>query len=122
LLRATLGAALLFQGGLCLGNAELFTAAWFSCVTSVLAGALLLAGFCTPIAAVIGTVYIAATGFSLLPTSAANLFGWFADILSVSNLIAVLLLGPGAFSVDGHKYGRREVIIPIRTSPPGDGE
>jgi uncharacterized membrane protein YphA (DoxX/SURF4 family) len=118
LLRATLGAALLFQGGLCLSNAESFSLPWFSCVTSVLAGALLLAGFCTPVGALIAAGYVAALGFSIVPAAAPNLFeGRFTDILSLSVLIAVLLLGPGAFSWDGRRYGRREIIIPRSESP-----
>jgi hypothetical protein len=37
-------------------------------------------------------------------------------ILAASMLVAIMLLGPGAFSIDARMYGRREIIIPL--SPP----
>jgi hypothetical protein len=32
--------------------------------------------------------------------------------------IAITLLGPGAFSLDAHLFGRREIIIPGASRPP----
>jgi len=33
--------------------------------------------------------------------------------------VALALLGPGAFSLDGRLFGRREIVIPPATRPPG---
>jgi len=35
---------------------------------------------------------------------------------AVTILLAIIILGPGAFSVDALLFGRREIIIPVRTS------
>jgi len=35
--------------------------------------------------------------------------------------IALLCLGPGAYSLDARRHGRREIIIPARSHSPDDG-
>lgn len=72
----------------------------------VLAGAtLLLLGFLTPVVAVL-------TGLVSLAVVFSNL-----DHLELVVLTGVIaLLGPGAFSIDARLFGRREVLIPRRTS------
>jgi uncharacterized membrane protein YphA (DoxX/SURF4 family) len=79
------------------------------------AAALLLAGFVTPFAGL--ALAIGELGFALLsitPSSAgASLSGqWLAPISVATIASALVLLGPGAFSVDARLFGRREVIIP----------
>jgi uncharacterized membrane protein YphA (DoxX/SURF4 family) len=72
----------------------------------VLAGAtLLLLGFMTPIVAVV-------TGLISLAVAFSNFEH--LELVVLSGVIA--LLGPGAFSIDARLFGRREVLIPRRTS------
>ena len=78
-------------------------------------GVMLSAGFLTPIVG--GLVGLGALGvrFSLLPACAPSLFdGTLPAIEAATMLIAVVLLGPGAFSIDSRIFGRREIIIPPR--------
>ena len=37
------------------------------------------------------------------------------SLIAVLQTVALLLLGPGAYSFDGKRYGRRVVILPGRT-------
>lgn len=69
---------------------------------AVVGGALLLLGFFTPIAGV-------ASGLAVLLLGGA-LPRVFVGIVA----LAVVLLGPGAFSVDSRLFGRREIVIPLR--------
>jgi len=113
LLRWVLCAALLFQGGVYLDKSEPLAPAWANGVVALVTGSMLLVGFFTPIAAVLAALYIAYVGAFPLPASAPNLFAErFPVILSVAVSIALTLLGPGAFSVDARRFGRRKIIIP----------
>lgn len=94
-------------------RADSALAAWFSGCLALAAGALLLAGFLTPIAAAVLAAGTAAVGFSLLPACSPNFFDSRTSLVfAVTMLIAIAGLGPGAFSVDARVFGRREIIIP----------
>ena len=72
----------------------------------IAAGAtLVLLGFMTPIVAVV-------TGLISLAVAFSNFEH--LELVVLSGVIA--LLGPGAFSIDARLFGRREVLIPRRTS------
>ena len=78
-----------------------------------MAGAALLIGILTPVAGVLFGLEALGVGFSILPAPSPNLFDAklslvFAAIMTV----AIVLLGPGAFSLDARLFGRREIIIP----------
>jgi hypothetical protein len=45
----------------------------------------------------------------------ANAYAGF-DLAAIS--VALVLLGPGSFSLDACLFGRREIIIPERRRPP----
>jgi len=76
-------------------------------------GASVLAGFLTPVAAVLLGLTAIGWGTSLIPAPHPNLFpskllaGLLATMAS-----AIALLGPGAFSIDARLFGLREIIIP----------
>jgi len=66
----------------------------------------LIAGYLTPIAAAIGLLIHGLIWLTLGGGSAASVI-----IISL-DLIALALLGPGAYSVDASLFGRRLVILP----------
>jgi len=87
--------------------------------TSLASSFALLFGYLTPAAAALGVI-----------TNLWEVFGWslpFRPVLWEDKLnyafaviiaIALLCLGPGAFSLDALRYGRREIVIPkIPRSP-----
>ena len=67
-------------------------------------GALLLAGLWTPIAGVIASIVEIGMAFSL-PADFQALS------LAAAIALALALLGPGAWSVDAHNYGRKRISI-----------
>lgn len=76
-------------------------------------GAALIVGFLTPLASMLTGVCVLCISLSWLPGPS---FGSLGATLVVSVLvvtaIGLALLGPGAFSLDGHLFGRREIVIP----------
>jgi uncharacterized membrane protein YphA (DoxX/SURF4 family) len=116
LLRTALGLAVLVQGGFYFRTTDTTPAQWtagLAGLTLILGGVLLLIGFLTPVAG--GIVGLGAVGIwlSLLPLSATTLFdSSVAVVFGATILLAVVILGPGAFSVDARVFGRREIIIP----------
>ncbi|HSS76820.1 MAG TPA: DoxX family protein [Thermoanaerobaculia bacterium] len=118
LLRATVGLALMVQGGACLTGGN--PGSWESVlgVVSVLIGVSLLSGSLTPFAALLAEIVSLGIAFSWLPPSIPDVLGGPpATIFLVVMAAAVLLLGPGGFSLDARWFGRREVVIPPPTHP-----
>ena len=87
-------------------------------LAALAAGGLLFVGFATPIVAAIVAAGAAGIELSLLPASTPNLLdSGMSLIFGLTMLVAIVGLGPGAFSVDARVFGRREIIIPPRRSP-----
>jgi uncharacterized membrane protein YphA (DoxX/SURF4 family) len=92
---------------------------WTIGVVAILVGAALLIGFLTPIAGASAAIGNSVMGLSLLGGSGASAYDKaFIAIDLVVLSIALVLLGPGAFSVDARLFGRREIIIPKGRRPP----
>ncbi len=67
-------------------------------------------------AVVVGLISVA-TWMPWFPSPAPSLFVTRpAAILAAAIAIAIVCLGPGAFSLDARLFGRREIIIPKRSS------
>jgi uncharacterized membrane protein YphA (DoxX/SURF4 family) len=113
----TVGLVTLIQGVYYLGaKAESIPGAWIGAIIGLAAGAALLIGILTPIAALLTGLGAIGTGFSVLPAPVPNLFDSTLSVVLIGIVtMAIIFLGPGAFSLDGRLFGRREIIIPRRT-------
>jgi uncharacterized membrane protein YphA (DoxX/SURF4 family) len=114
LLRAALGATLIVLGSVYLSeHKDLSLGLWAMCIVALSSGALLLVGLVTPIAGVSALVAAASFTLSSLPAPGWNPFsGRLLGFDAISMALATVLLGPGAFSIDAHLFGRRKIIIP----------
>ena len=87
-------------------------------LTSIAAGITLLVGYSVGLGAIAGGVVVMATHFSSLHGERLNLFSSrIACFLAMSIATALVFLGPGAFSIDARRFGRREIVIPPRSTP-----
>jgi uncharacterized membrane protein YphA (DoxX/SURF4 family) len=110
LLRAVLGLAIAAEGTCYFGRSDSATLVG---LLAFAAGGLLLIGFLTPVVALLVAAAAGGVGFSLLPACSQNLFdSKISLIFGFTMLVAIVGLGPGAFSVDARVFGRREIIIP----------
>ena len=112
LLRVVLGGTLL---AVCVRSLAASDGSWGTVVSGILAGAsgaALLVGLVTPFVAVAGLVAIAAAPHTWGSEDASLLPGKLAMVLVVVIGLALVLLGPGAFSLDSRLFGRREITFP----------
>jgi uncharacterized membrane protein YphA (DoxX/SURF4 family) len=82
-------------------------------VVAIVCGGLLLIGFLTPGVAVV--VGLGSAGLTLpgCPALAPALLEARPSTgFMIVMAVAILLLGPGAFSLDSYLFGRREIVIP----------
>lgn len=92
ILRAALAATVLIQAAA--------NPSWFGAATAV-SGLLLTFGFLTPLAAILPGMAV------ILPEPVSS-----TALLAGAIVAGVVLLGPGAFSMDARLFGRRRIIIP----------
>lgn len=112
LLRVAVGMIIAVQGMLYLTGAAAL-GAWIAGLLAIASGASLLLGFLTPIGAILTAFGYAAMTMSWFPAPARNLVELrLSAILLMVVAGAIVLLGPGALSVDARLFGRREIIIP----------
>jgi hypothetical protein len=80
-------------------------------VVGVASGASLLLGFLTPVSGAVVAIGSAAIALSWIPASARSV-GALPVMFVTIVATAIVLLGPGALSIDSYLFGRREIIIP----------
>ncbi len=88
------------------------TLAWSIGSVSVLLGGTILIGFLTPIAGIVCSSGYLALGLSQLLSADSNRPSDLSNFYVVVISISLILLGPGAFSMDARLFGRREIILP----------
>jgi uncharacterized membrane protein YphA (DoxX/SURF4 family) len=113
LLRTTVGLTMVIGDGACLREAADRPVVYVASVLGILAGCLLLAGFLTTLAGITGGMVAMLTAFKFLPICSSGGFdSRLAFIFGLAILLALAILGPGAYSIDARLFGRREIIIP----------
>ena len=74
--------------------------------TAILLSAALLIGYFTPIAAGLTVLFHALVWYGLSGSTAAAL------AVACLDSLALAMLGPGAYSLDSYRFGRRVVVLP----------
>ena len=111
MLRVAAGLLLISQGGVFLTSVGHPVAV--AGLVMIIIGTLLLMGFLTPIMGTLAGIGILTSSLSWFPAFKPNLFdSWPSPMLAVAMTVAIVFLGPGAFSLDARLFGRREIIIP----------
>ncbi|MEA2173493.1 MAG: hypothetical protein QOD00_1085 [Blastocatellia bacterium] len=101
------------QGVYLSGHGDSTPGTWAVVLLVVLSGALLLLGLLTPAAAILlGLGSVAAAHLWFTATAQTLLDNPLSLIFVVTMSVAIVLLGPGAYSLDARLFGRREIIIP----------
>jgi uncharacterized membrane protein YphA (DoxX/SURF4 family) len=113
-LRVAIGTALVVQGAAYfLVWRELALVTLGVALLAFASGVLLLIGYLTPFAGALTGLISLGSAFSWFPPPNLNLFEVKSTAALATVIAAALVcLGPGAFSLDGRLYGRREIVIP----------
>jgi uncharacterized membrane protein YphA (DoxX/SURF4 family) len=114
LLRLALAAALATSGAAASGEASGWSGAGGVLgLLAILSGAALLLGVFTPAAGMLAS--LVTLGSAAAATVADPGSGWHSargDGLELAVAAALVLLGPGALSLDAWLFGRREIVVP----------
>jgi uncharacterized membrane protein YphA (DoxX/SURF4 family) len=85
---------------------------------SICLSLVLVIGFLTPVVGSIATLCYLISGFELFVSTDTSRYASALTALQLTVMSLILvLLGPGAYSVDARLFGRREIIIPDGRRP-----
>ena len=120
LLRSAVGGIAVALGALYLcGLIERVPSVWVIALLLIASGAALLIGLMTPFASLLAGLCVLGIAFSWVPAPPlASLLARLVGLVLVVTAVAIALVGPGAFSLDGYLFGRREIVIPPRPPEP----
>jgi hypothetical protein len=115
LLRITVGLGIFIQASSWLIEPQTSnTGMWAPALLALIIGVSFILGFLTPLAGYVSALAGIATRL-LHPewsTSMTSLLG----VCPLVMVVAITLLGPGAFSLDAYFFGRRRIIVPRVTN------
>jgi uncharacterized membrane protein YphA (DoxX/SURF4 family) len=119
-LRAAVGLAAAAHGVLYLSGPSIPSPGkWLLGLVLIVSGMALTAGFFTPVAGLLLGLCFLGIAVSWFPEPSWGLHdGRLVAGGMIVTAIALALLGPGAFSLDGRLFGRREIVIPPSSRPP----
>ena len=109
--RVALGLIFIAQGRFCLMERDPIM--WLLGAVSFLLGCFLILGFLTPVAGSLGMIGGLMIWLTIIPDCSPSLSHSNYSVFLMGVLILeVLLVGPGAYSIDARIFGRREIVIP----------
>jgi uncharacterized membrane protein YphA (DoxX/SURF4 family) len=85
---------------------------WVIASLLILVGTMLIVGVLTPFAGLTAALISVLSGFSWVAFSPSASPDWAGRLFFLIVSCAIVLMGPGAFSVDAYFFGRREIVIP----------
>lgn len=116
LLRSVIGLTAAWQGVLCLATQDAGATVRILGGLAVLTGIMLATGLRTRLASFLIAFGIALISLWTFPPPTPDFFDRLLPTLFAETMsIAVVFLGPGAFSIDAYLYGRKEIVIPDRS-------
>lgn len=99
------------------GTSNHILAEWGLATVALASGAFLLTGLMTPVVALLVAAGGMGVALSWIPLPHQDLLDSYLAIINlIVTSIAIVLLGPGAFSLDARMFGRREINIPANTT------
>jgi uncharacterized membrane protein YphA (DoxX/SURF4 family) len=86
--------------------------AMVAAVLAIVSAIAVLIGFVTPLAAFMAILSSLALSTSLPAAAPAVALSDVTPVFLTADAVSLVMLGPGALSLDAHLFGRREIIIP----------